>query len=290
MALVEHRSLSYSALLHLLLVLVAFVGLPVLLPPRPDPAPLVMSVELLPISEVSNVKPSDQPIQKEQHAQAVKTPKPVEPTAKEPPKAPAPQPKPVEKTPPPVPVEEKHFDPMEGAAPKPADKPKPVEPPKDEAKPKETAKPKADDFAALLSKLKEENKTEPSKTAKDAANTTENKTKSDAPYDASQPLSISERDAIRSQFIPCWRAPAGAKDAASLAVRVRVELLQDGTVQTATLVVDQLARYASDPFFRAAADSALRAVHKCSPLKNLPPEKYGTWGTMEINFDPKDML
>ena len=36
--------------------------------------------------------------------------------------------------------------------------------------------------------------------------------------------------------------------------------------------------------------SAVRAVHKCSPLKNLPPEKYGSWREMEINFDPKEML
>ncbi len=51
-----------------------------------------------------------------------------------------------------------------------------------------------------------------------------------------------------------------------------------------------MSRYNSDSFFRAAADSALRAVHECSPLKNLPPEKYDTWHYMELNFDPKDML
>ena len=38
------------------------------------------------------------------------------------------------------------------------------------------------------------------------------------------------------------------------------------------------------------SDSALRAVHKCSPLKNLPIDKYGSWRAMELNFDPQDLL
>lgn len=294
MAFIKSRSLNISIVMHALLVLIAFVGLPAILPTPPDPTPLVMSVEILPITGVTNVKPSDKPIEREQHAPTPKTPKPVEKSVKEKPVTPPPpDPKqaPVKES---KPVE-KHFDPMEGAeedepddTPKPKKEPppKPVEPPK----PKEAPQPKADDFAALLNKLKQENTTTPAKDAKDKTNTTENKTRSDAPYDASLPMSLSERDAIRGQFIPCWRVPMGAKDAASLAVRVKVELMQDGSVKTATVASDQQSRYASDTYFRAAADSALRAVHKCSPLKNLPPEKFGTWGNMEINFDPKEML
>lgn len=270
---VENRNLSISFALHFLAAIIAFVGLPKLLPPREDPTPLVMSVELLPISEVSNVKPSDKPIQKEQKAPTPKTPKPVEPSVKELPKEP---PKPVE--PPKQKVSESTFDPTAGAEPKP------------EEKPKEEPKPTPDEFAALLNKLKQENTTDTSKDAKDKTNTAENKTKSDAPYDASLPLSISERDAIRSQFVACWRVPAGAKDGASLAVRVKITLGQDAAVQSAIVSPDQQGRYASDPLFRAAADSAVRAVHQCSPLKNLPADKYGSWREMELNFDPKDML
>ena len=281
---VKPSSLNISITLHALLVLVAFFGLPALLPEREDPTPLVMSVELLPISEISNVKPSDKPIQKEQKAPTPKTPKPVDPSMKEPPKETKSEPKPVEK------VVEKHFDPTEGAEPKPEEKkeePKKEEPKKDE---KKADKPADEDFAALLNKLKQENTAAPDKNAKDKTNTTENKTKSDAPYDASLPLSISEKDAIRSQFVACWRVPAGAKDAASLAVRVKVELMEDGTVKSATVASDQQGRYASDTFFRAAADSAVRAVHKCSPLKNLPKDKHNSWREMELNFDPKEML
>jgi hypothetical protein len=60
-------------------------------------------------------------------------------------------------------------------------------------------------------------------------------------------------------------------------------------VLKAVIAPDQMGRYTSEPFFRAAADSALRAVFKCSPLKNLPPEKYGSWREMELNFDPQDL-
>jgi hypothetical protein len=285
MQFVEHRSLTYSIVLHLGLVMIAAFGLPALLPERAEPTPLVMSVELLPVSEITNIKPSDKPIQEEKSAPTPKTTKPVTPSMKDKPKEPAPpEPKkPEEKKP-----EEKHFDPMEKAEPLPSDKAKPVEKPTEDEKPK--PKPKDEDFAALLNKLKQEAKTAPAKTAKDTTNTEANKSKSDAPYDDSMPLSISEKDLIRSQFLVCWTMPAGAKDAHTLAARIRIELQPDGTVQSAALVSDQMGRYNSEPFFRAAADSALRAVHRCSPIKNLPPDKYNSWRSMELNFDPQDML
>lgn len=270
MHLFETRSLSFSILLHAAAAVIAFVGLPMLLPKPPEPAPLVMTVEILPIAAMTNVKPSDQSIQEAKDAPTPKITKPVPPTMTEKPKEPAPK----VKTPEP---EKKPFDPMEGAEEKPEDKTK------------EKPKPKNDDFAALLSKLKQEDNPAPKKDAKDTTTTAENKTKSDAPYDASLPLSLSEKDMIRGQFIPCWNMPAGAKDAHTLAARVKITLQADGTVLSASLAADQQSRYNSDSFFRAAADSALRAVHKCSPLKNLPPDKYNTWREMELNFDPAEL-
>ncbi len=94
---VDSRSLHTSIALHVLAGLVAFVGLPAILPDHADPTPLVMTVEVLPIGDISNVKPSDKQIQKEQKAPTPKTPKPVEPSVKEPPKE---VPKPKEPTPP----------------------------------------------------------------------------------------------------------------------------------------------------------------------------------------------
>jgi hypothetical protein len=47
----------------------------------------------------------------------------------------------------------------------------------------------------------------------------------------------------------------------------------------------------SDPYYQAAAESALRAVRnpQCQPLK-LPLEKYSEWQTMSLSFNPKDIL
>ncbi len=263
----ESRSLSYSIVLHAALLLIAAFGLPALFTNERELEPMVMTVDILPVSAMTNVKPSDQPIQKLQEANVTKNAKPVPPTAQEKPK----------------PAEEKHFDPTEGDEAK----------PKEEEKPKEDPKP--DDFAKLLSKLSQEDKAKPKEKAKDKTSAEENATRSDAAYDDSVPLSLSEKDAIRNQFIKCWAMPAGAKDAATLVVKLRVELNQDGSLISSALNPDQLARYSSDSFFRAAADSAKRAVVQCTqpplgPLKDLPPDKYGSWRSMELTFDPAQMV
>jgi hypothetical protein len=44
-----------------------------------------------------------------------------------------------------------------------------------------------------------------------------------------------------------------------------------------------------DPFFRAAADSALRAILRCQPF-DLPVEHYDDWQTVTVDFDPRYML
>jgi hypothetical protein len=96
-------------------------------------------------------------------------------------------------------------------------------------------------------------------------------------------------DLIREQIARCWNVPAGARDAKDLVVEIRVVVDPDGTVRQAT-IVDQ-ARLGSDPFFRAAAESARRAFFNpmCRPLR-LPPEKYAIWKDLVVDFSPKDIL
>lgn len=267
---VEQRSLKISALLHLAVLLIAAFGLPAILPDLEDPQPLVMTVEVLPISAMTNVKPSDKPIQ-EKKAPEKPQPKP------EPPK-----PKPVEKEEP----KEKPFDPMEEAEPIEKKEEKPKEEPKKEEKPKEEKS-----FEKLLEDLKKDaQKTE--EKGKDKEAQEENKTISDAPYDASQPLSLSEEDALRSAYIPCWSAPAGAMNAEKLIVIVRAKYNPDGSLIDVMLDDSMKGRYNSDTFFRAAADAGLRAVRhpRCNPLKNLPPSIYPKLKDTKITFDPRLML
>ena len=100
---------------------------------------------------------------------------------------------------------------------------------------------------------------------------------------------MSERDAVRREIEKCWNVPAGALDAENLVVEIRLQLNADGTVMTAKIV--EGTRAAHEKFFRAAAESALRAVlnPECSPLP-LPAKKYQEWKNMVLSFNPRDMF
>ncbi len=81
-------------------------------------------------------------------------------------------------------------------------------------------------------------------------------------------------------------------DAANLKVSLHIEVNPDGSVTSVEFAGDK-GRYNSDSFFRAAVDSAIRAVNMASPLKGLPAEKYNVrdgWREMYMDFDPRDML
>ncbi len=102
-------------------------------------------------------------------------------------------------------------------------------------------------------------------------------------------LTISEIDAVRRQIEPCWNVQIGARNPEELIVDVRVYMNRDGTVRKVQII--DTARMRSDVFFRAAADSARRAVQNknCTPL-NLPADKYDRWQQMVLRFDPSQMV
>jgi hypothetical protein len=74
-----------------------------------------------------------------------------------------------------------------------------------------------------------------------------------------------------------------------MTVEIRVTMNPDGTVRDAQ--VQDNARMTADPFYRAMAESALRAVlnPRCQPFK-LPKDRYDVWQTLALNFDPREML
>ena len=214
--------------------------------------------------------------------------KKVVPAAKPPPPTPEPGPKAVEK---PVPAPK----PLKVAAVQPKEKPLPQKkpPPKPASKPE-----KPDDFLSVLKTVENLKKAVPQEKKKPK------KTLSEEVADAlrrhqvaprqklarlGSSLTMSERDSVRRQIEPCWNVPAGARDAENLVVDIRLRLNADGTVMTAEFV--DRARAARDTFFRAAAESALRAVlnPRCSPLR-LPPKKYEEWKNMVLSFNPRDLF
>ena len=105
----------------------------------------------------------------------------------------------------------------------------------------------------------------------------------------SLPMTLSEIEAIRRQIQPCWNFPAGAQDAGSLRVLIRIRLNRDGSVRGEPKVLDQT-RFAGDRRFRVAAEAGIRALKnpRCSPL-DLPREKFDRWKVLTIDFDPSKL-
>jgi TolA protein len=102
-------------------------------------------------------------------------------------------------------------------------------------------------------------------------------------------LTATQIDMIRQTIRKCWHFPAGLKNAENLVVDVDMELSPDGKITKAT--VTDKKRMDSDPDFKIAAESAVRAVmdKECNQLP-LPKEKYDEWKNITLSFNPKDML
>jgi outer membrane biosynthesis protein TonB len=270
----RRKGTLYSGVFHFLLLVLAIFGLPSILQITPPPEPVPITVDILPVSAMSNVKPREaQP----------EPPKPEEKPKEAEQKKPSPPVKTAKETAPPPPSEK----PAEIK--KPVEKKKEPEKKKPDEKKEDKKKIQEDDLAAILKAVKDTAQKEKKDKEKTAAEKTETQAKSER-YDESMPLSISEKDDIRNQIAKCWNVPAGAKDAQDLVVTLRLQLEPTGTVLSVELASSNQSRYNSDTFFRAAADSAIRAVRQCSPLTRLDPQKYGTWKDMELTFNPKDML
>lgn len=98
-------------------------------------------------------------------------------------------------------------------------------------------------------------------------------------------------DLLRSQIQQCWSPPVGAPNPEQLIVQFHLFLNPDGSVaQPPQLTADSAAAVARNPFTRAAADAAERAIYTCAPYK-LPADRYAQW--REINpmiFDPRQMV
>ena len=85
-------------------------------------------------------------------------------------------------------------------------------------------------------------------------------------------------------------APAAARlDADALAKRIFLN--PDGTLAAKQPEIADRERMErpGGEFFRAAAESAIRAVLRCAPYEMLPAAKYETWRDIELTFDPRNI-
>lgn len=286
-----------SLVVHLVVVVIGTMGLPFFKKDYTDLSPPI-AIEMVEVADITTrTKPVEdsKPVEKKEPAKEQLKPQPdrTKPTPP-PPAANDDAPDRPKEPKAPTPVEDL-AEPVKKKEEKPKEQPKPkAEPKKEQVKPKpkpvETkadAKPVEQDdaFKSLLIDLAEKKPESTDNTGdKAAANTSPTP---DAPI--SERLTMSEMDAVQQQLEQCWKLMAGARYAENLIVEVRMFINPDKTLREAR-IVDQL-RYNTDSFYRAAADSALRAVRspECNPLR-LPDGKYNQWKDLSITFDPSEML
>ncbi len=317
------RALIYSLALHVAVAAVGFLS-GVFWTTKAPLMETAVVVELVPVAEKTNVpvrKPPEaaakaetktRPPAKPNQSAALKQPEP-KPKVDRPPAEPAPQPKAKAKeatpepTPPkPAPEPKATKAPPEPTPPKPAPKPKakeavaPKPDPKPQPKPDtevadtklkpDTAETPPSSFDSVLKTVEalKARESKPGKPSEQSTDDAPSRSKS-ARYDSTQPVTISEIDSVRRQIERCWNLPAGARGAENMVVSIRVEMNIDGTPGVAAVVEKE--RMRGDPSFRAAAESALRAVlnPRCHPF-GLPRDKYESWKTMTLVFDPKEMF
>jgi len=295
-----------SALLHVSVFVFAWFGLPSLF--RDDPLrDQMVQVEMVVLDQPPKPEPKPEPPKPKPAPKPVAAPPPPTPPAPpEPPPVPEP-PKLAEAAPEPPPEPEPAPAPKEKPKPKPKAEPKPEPkpvakaPPKPAPKPKPKAKPKPppDQFQSILKDLARQKaeleKSESRDRKKDqvAAVPPEPKAERPAPRAAnidSARASAQLASLVKQQVTPCWNIPGGAKDAQKMQIAVRIQLNPDGTLRGPPRIEDT-ARMSSDPFYRAMAESAARALRlpSCTPLR-LPYAQYDLWKDITLIFDPSEAL
>ena len=264
------KSLIYSLSFHAIMILLTVLSLPFMIR-QPVDLPPIISVELIQISDETNI--------------------PFAPKAR----------KVIEK----VKEEEKRVV-SEQAPPaaKAKEKPDRIPLPKEQDEKKELIKKKqnpeeikpeirqASEFekkeiidtnqiAALIDKAKEES----SKVEKIDNRLTQSSVKNSF----ATGLTLSEEDALRAQIFGCWTVPLGLPYEDDLLVRIKLELKQDGTISRSEILDHERMNRPGQKFYKVLAESALRAVRICQPLR-VPQTGYDKWKIIQLNFNPMEML
>ncbi|MDC0447685.1 cell envelope biogenesis protein TolA [Pelagibacteraceae bacterium] len=136
-------------------------------------------------------------------------------------------------------------------------------------------------IAALIDKAKEEEAVEQKKTDKITQSSQKNS--------FATGLTLSQEDALRAQIFGCWSVPLGLPYDEDLLVRIKLQLKKDGTIMKSEILDHQRMNRPGQKFYKVLAESALRAVRLCQPLK-VPPTGYDKWKELQLNFNPTEML
>ena len=265
------KSVIYSITFHSVMILLTILSLPFMLR-EPIDLPPIVSVELIQISDKTNIPyaPKARKIiektKKQEEERLVSEQAPPSAKAKEKPdRIPLPNEKKDEKK-----IVKKKQNPEEV---------KPEIRQSSEFEKKEIID--TNQIAALIDKAKEEEAVKQKKTDKITQSSKKNS--------FATGLTLSEEDALRAQIFGCWSVPLGLPYDENLLVRIKLQLKKDGTIMKSEILDHQRMNRPGQKFYKVLAESALRAVRLCQPLK-VPPTGYDKWKEIQLNFNPTEML
>ena len=104
------------------------------------------------------------------------------------------------------------------------------------------------------------------------------------PKKSLSPVGLDDIARIQQHVSQCWQPPLGAAGNDTLIVDIFVSVDRTGEVQKA--VIEDKLRFNLDPYFKASAIAAQRAIVDCSPLP-IPPEKYDQLKEFTFAFNPQ---
>jgi hypothetical protein len=106
---------------------------------------------------------------------------------------------------------------------------------------------------------------------------------------AGEPLTEFEMDQLRVAVNACWNVGSMTMEALRTTVTVRFNVNSDGRPDASTIEL-VASDGGSGTALTQAFETARRAIVRCGARGfPLPPEKYATWQTLEIVFDPDEM-
>jgi len=284
-----NRSIIISSALHAILIFITAMSLP-FLTKKPLDIPPIVSVELIQIAEKTNIPfaPKAKKIiekvkeKKEKLVSEQAPPKKVKKTKTKTVLSLDQKNKKIEnETPEAIPLPEKTLKKVETKEEK-KQNPEKVD---DEVKQVSEFEKKdlfdPNNIAALIDKSKEDS-AEVLKTNNDITQDRERNVENTG-------LTLSEEDALKAQIFGCWSIPLGLPYNENLLVRIKLKLKPDGTVKKTEILDHARMNKPGQGFYKVLAESALRAVKLCQPLR-VPTTGYERWKELQLNFDAREML
>jgi hypothetical protein len=283
-----NRSIIISSVLHLLLIIVTAMSLP-FLAKKPLDIPPIVSVELIQIAEKTNIPfaPKAKKIiekVKEKENKLVSEqapPKKVKKTKTKTVVSVEQNEKVDNKTPEAVPLPEKTVKKIE------TKKENKQNPDKLDEEVKQVSEFEKKEFVDLdnIAKLIDKAKIESADEIKKNNDITQDQDRNIE----NTGLTLSEEDALKAQIFGCWSIPLGLPYNENLLVRIKLMLEPDGSVTKTEILDHARMNKPGQAFYKVLAESALRAVKLCQPLR-VPTTGYERWKELQLNFDAREML